>query len=161
MKLSAKGENEHDLALMDIAATLREGAEAYRVFFKHNNIALAVGVPQTLPFIRGNPDMLMQVISNILSNASRYTKSGGASLFATHENNNIVVKITDTGEGISPDMLPVIFERGVTKGGTGLGLSICKTVIEEIHDGKIFIASTVDEGTKVTILLPVAQKGAG
>ena len=66
----------------------------------------------------------------------------------------VTVTVSDNGEGVKPELLPHIFERGVSDGGTGLGLPICKEVIDA-HNGKIFIESEYGMGTAVTFTLPV------
>jgi CheY-like chemotaxis protein len=108
---------------------------------------------------------LQQVLSNVLSNAMKFSHDGGfidISLEPAAANARLV--IVDTGQGISPDFLPYVFERfrqgdgSKTRkhGGLGLGLSIAKHILE-LHDGSIFVHSDgVGFGTRVTIDLPIA-----
>ena len=111
-----------------------------------------------------NRDKLEQVIINIISNAIKYTPSGGRiEVFSGKLYSDIYIKVTDNGIGIPKENLPRIFERfyRVDKarsrdtGGTGLGLAIAKQIMDEMG-GDIKITSEVDEGTEVTITVPTA-----
>jgi signal transduction histidine kinase len=72
------------------------------------------------------------------------------------ESGKITITVKDNGSGIAPELLPHVFERGVTKGGSGVGLFLCKTVVES-HGGIIQIESEEGAGTAVTFTLPVYQ----
>lgn len=111
-----------------------------------------------------NRDKLEQVIINIISNAIKYTPSGGRiEVFSGKLYSDIYIKVTDNGIGIPKENLPRIFERfyRVDKarsrdtGGTGLGLAIAKQIMDEMG-GDIKITSEVDKGTEVTITVPTA-----
>jgi two-component system sensor histidine kinase VicK len=117
-----------------------------------------------IPEIMGDKDRIEQVIVNILSNAIKYTpEKGKISVSLSLEEDNIIVKVADTGIGIPKEDLPRLFERfyRVDKarsrmlGGTGLGLSIARQIVEA-HMGKIRIQSEYGQGTQVFISLPVA-----
>ena len=83
------------------------------------------------------------------------TQDGDITLEAFVEKNYITVCIRDTGEGVQPELLPRVFERGVSgKGGKGYGLSICKTIVEA-HGGDIEVESEQGKGTAVTFTIPV------
>lgn len=116
-----------------------------------------------IPNIKADKDRIEQVIVNIISNALKYTpENGQVTVYVGRLYNNVYVKVTDTGIGISGEALPRVFERfyRVDKarsrdlGGTGLGLSIAKEIVEA-HSGSISIASEEGKGTEVTIKLPV------
>ena len=118
-----------------------------------------------LPLFYGNIDRIEQVITNILTNAIKYTPNCGAITISTmYVFDSIVIKVKDTGIGISEENLEHIFERfyRVDKarsremGGTGLGLAIAKEIIEA-HNGSITIKSVPNYGTDVMIKLPVQQ----
>ncbi len=107
------------------------------------------------PPVRANFDMMVQVLVNLCINASRHTHAGRVAVTAAPQAGMVVFRIEDNGKGIAPDLLPHVFERGVSgDGGTGLGLGICKDVVEA-HGGNISIESSPGEGTKVTFTLPV------
>jgi signal transduction histidine kinase len=98
---------------------------------------------------------MSQVFTNLLHNAGTYTENGTITITAERKGNEIAVTIKDTGTGIKPEILPHVFERGVSTGGTGFGLYLCKTVVES-HGGNIRIDSPADNGlgTAVTYVLP-------
>ncbi|MCL7746662.1 MULTISPECIES: sensor histidine kinase [Bacillaceae] len=111
--------------------------------------------------VLGDPLRLEQVLINLVENAIKYTKEGSITISTVSIDENIKIKVRDTGIGMEEDELPYIFERfyRVEKsrsrafGGTGLGLSIVKQLIE-LQNGTIEVESTVGEGTEFTIILP-------
>lgn len=121
-----------------------------------------------LPLYYGNIDRFEQVITNIITNAIKYTPQYGAVTVSTmYMFDSIIIKVKDTGIGISEENLSHIFERfyRVDKarsrelGGTGLGLAIAKEIIEA-HNGTISIKSTPGYGTDVMIKLPVNEENS-
>jgi len=161
MKLSAMHDGRQDIEPVDIAYFLREAVETYRVLLERHGNILSINIPKSLPHISGNTDMLLHVIANILSNANRYTRDGEIIIQAQKRKGEVAVTIKDNGQGVAPEILPRIFERGVSDRGTGLGLSICKTAIEEIHNGTILVESEYGKGTAVTFTLPVCDIESG
>lgn len=120
-----------------------------------------------IPNLLGDKDRIEQVITNIITNAMKYTPFGGKiEVFAGRLYDNTYIKIKDNGIGIPQKDIPRIFERfyrvdkarSREKGGTGLGLAIAKEIITA-HGGDITIRSEVGEGTEVTITLPSNTKG--
>ena len=119
-----------------------------------------------IPIIEGDPDRLEQVLTNLLDNAFKFTKPGGAVKVSVNKgNDSIIVSVEDTGIGISKENLSRIFDKFYQVdsskrrkyGGTGLGLAICKGIIE-MHHGRIWIKSNVNKGTAVSFSLPIKQK---
>jgi signal transduction histidine kinase len=105
-----------------------------------------------LPQINGNANMLADALINLLYNANSHTKDGVISVKWKKENDSLILSVSDTGSGISPELLPHVFERGVTDGeGTGLGLSIVKSVMER-HGSDVLIESEIGKGTKATLV---------
>ena len=112
-----------------------------------------------LPLISCFPGELNQVFLNLIINARQAIKGKGRITITTrHENDKVIIEIADTGSGIKPENLERIFDPGfTTKGvgvGTGLGLSICYQIIKS-HKGDIKVESTLGEGTRFIISLPV------
>lgn len=89
-------------------------------------------------FIEADKSRINQVISNLLSNALKFTKEGTITAAVVPKNDKIVVSISDTGPGIDSEILPRLFMKFATKSstGTGLGLFVSKSIIEA-HGGKI------------------------
>jgi signal transduction histidine kinase len=120
-------------------------------------------VPEDLPHIVVDSNQLSQVLMNLLINAAEATPDGGliaisaSTLAATH---SIEIRVSDTGCGIPPEVLPHVFEPFFTTKvgkGTGLGLSISATYVRR-NKGEIRIDSVWKQGTTVTITLPIRQE---
>ena len=114
-------------------------------------------------FIIADSLMLRRVLSNLVSNALRYTQSGGKITLITRTNNNITsISVVDTGIGIPNEHIPYLFNRfyrvdsarSQYTGGTGLGLAIVKSIMD-LHKGEVAIESKPGEGTTVTLIFPV------
>lgn len=127
-----------------------------------SDIALKLG---HVPAVRGDRVQLSQLLHNIVGNAMKYGRPGTPVTVALDGGGATMVRltVTDQSEGIAPEHLPRLTERfyrvdssrSRAAGGTGLGLAIVKHIVER-HRGRLDIASTVGEGTSVTILLPTA-----
>ena len=154
MKYTSLHDNRQEMRPLDLAPLLREGSDTYRVLIERNGNMLVIDMPESLPHILGNADMLLHVLANLLTNANRHTLSGKISVEAYVDRDMVNVTVRDTGTGIKPELLPDVFGRGVSDSGTGLGLSICKTAIEA-HHGTISIKSKYGHGTEVLISLPI------
>ena len=131
---------------------------------KKRNQTLTYHSINEIPIIQGHRDSLERVIINIISNAIKYTPTGGRiEVYTTSVYDGITIKVVDNGIGIPKDKLPHIFDRfyRVDKarsrdtGGTGLGLAIAKQTIESGFNGKININSELNKGTEVSITIPI------
>ena len=124
------------------------------------NKLLSNRVPPDLPPIRADANQLSQVFINLLLNAAEATAEGGTISISANQLtfvDNLEIRVTDTGSGIPPDVLPHIFKPFFTtkRGkGTGLGLSISHAYIRS-HNGDIRVDSVVNHGTTVTLTLPL------
>jgi signal transduction histidine kinase len=120
-------------------------------------------VPPDLPFIRADANQISQVLMNLLLNAAQATKEGGSIAIAASKLtfvNAIEIRVSDTGVGIPPEILPHIFEPFFTtkRGkGTGLGLSISQAYIRG-HNGDIRVDSVPGHGTSVLMTLPIRSE---
>ena len=130
---------------------------------KKKGIQLSVNLSDELPKIRTDKRWLEQVFGNLLDNAYKYTPyDGRIEIKGSLSGKEVLVKISDTGIGISPEDLPRIFERfyRVDKGrsrqlgGTGLGLSIVRHIVEAIG-GRVWAESEIDKGSTFSFTLPV------
>ncbi len=132
---------------------------------QEKNLDLAVEAPPELPAVYGDPDMLTQVLINLVDNAVKYTPAGGKiTVRALVEEADIKVAVEDTGVGIPPESLPRVFERfyRVDKarsrelGGIGIGLAIVKHIIK-VHGGKTHVESKVGKGSVFSFTLPIEK----
>ena len=119
-----------------------------------------------LPIVVGDRDRLVQVVSNLVNNAVKYSPDGGTvTLSSRAEGGFALVSVTDTGVGIPPDEIGHVFERfrrvrsGAAQSipGTGLGLTIVKQIVE-MHGGKIWVESAVGHGSAFHFTLPLAAE---
>ncbi len=131
---------------------------------RENGIDLVVSAPQDLPEITGDPRAFRQIVLNLVSNAIKFTERGGSVTVSSGvDGSHLVLRVTDTGVGIAADDLERIgapfFQAGTTyqrrHEGTGLGLSIVKSLVA-LHAGELTVQSKIEEGTSVTVTLPLA-----
>jgi len=153
---------------LDVRDVLQHCAEKFRLHAEQGRVALQVETPTTeLPII-GDADRLDQVLTNLVDNALRYTPAEGTVRLSgkreqlDQKGNWVVIQVSDTGEGISPEDLPHVFERfyrvdrARTKGGgTGLGLAITREIVQTMG-GYIAAQSELQRGTTFTVRLPAA-----
>ncbi len=109
--------------------------------------------------LEADRDKIKQVIINILGNAMKFTQKGYIKISARYANQKMIIKVEDTGIGISKEKLPHIFDKfytantyGSATGGAGLGLNIARNLVQ-LHGGKILVESELNVGTIITIEL--------
>lgn len=140
----------------------------FRLQAQEKKLELTTEVPSRLPVVYGDPDMLTQVLINLVDNAIKYTSAGGRVTVRTRvEEENIRVTVEDTGIGIPPESLPRIFERfyrvdkarGRELGGIGMGLAIVKHIVLA-HGGQTYVESVVGKGSTFSFALPREESGS-
>jgi len=158
------GEIDWRVEPMDLGAAVEQAAAATSQLFVDRGIRLDVAIPPDLPPVRGDHDRLVQVAVNLLSNAAKFTPSGGrVSLAVGADAGTARVSVTDTGPGIAPEHQAIVFERFRQVGdtmtdkpqGTGLGLAICKRIVEHLG-GRIWVDSAPGAGATFTFTVPLA-----
>jgi PAS domain S-box-containing protein len=151
--------------LVEIAETVAKAIEIATPLLDQRAHSLDVDVPRGL-WVRGDATRLNQVVSNLLTNAAKYTPRGGRiTVRATDDRGEIVIRVRDTGVGISPDMLPHVFDLFVqerqaidrSQGGLGLGLTIVRNLVEG-HGGSVSAYSDgPGTGCEFVVRLPRAN----
>jgi CheY-like chemotaxis protein/anti-sigma regulatory factor (Ser/Thr protein kinase) len=127
-------------------------------------LALKTNVGKDLPHGLGDEQRLTQVLLNLVGNAIKFTDAGEVRVTAGAANGHFALSVSDTGPGIPPEERDRIFEKfhqidnsnTRTKGGTGLGLAIA-TQIVEMHGGRIWVESTLGQGSTFRMELPPAR----
>ncbi|MBC7714629.1 MAG: hybrid sensor histidine kinase/response regulator [Rhizobacter sp.] len=142
---------------------LNEVLDSYKPLIQEKNLSIKKIIIQRKMVANFDKDRIYQVISNLLSNALKFSPMGGEiiiELEETEKGENIFT-ITDSGPGISEINLPHIFEKYWTGGsGNGLGLYICKSIIES-HEGTIEAGVDPERGAKFWFTIPGSEKAAG
>jgi signal transduction histidine kinase len=182
LSLADAGELALQRAAIAPRQLLARVAAAYQHAVEQNGVALRVCADDGLPELSADAEQLTRALSNLVSNALRYTPAGGAITLcardATADERQkangvqeapllpgssplIAIDVRDTGAGIAAEHLPVIFERFYrvdpsrqdATGGSGLGLAIVKSIVEA-HGGQVCVASAPGQGAMFTLVLP-------
>lgn len=156
----------HQVDLHEVIETVIESVKAE---VEARQLTLEVEAPPILPPIWGDQGRVIQILTNLVSNAYKYTPDGGQIHIAINGHtgstspDHLTVSVRDTGVGISPEDQKKLFTKFFRADdprvrdvpGTGLGLSITKSLVE-IHGGEIWFRSAPDRGTTFTFTLPIA-----
>jgi signal transduction histidine kinase len=148
-----------DYSLIELIQTVSSSVESLAA---EKELSLTTNLPEKLPIGRGDGQRLAQVLLNLAGNAIKFTEQGGVAIEARAEDDHFIVRVTDTGPGISEGNLGTVFTEfhqldgssTKQKGGTGLGLSIAKKIIE-MHGGRIWVESTLGSGSTFAFSIPV------
>ena len=157
------GKMELELSEFDLPGALQSVVSLVRERAQRHGIALKIDLASGLGAIRADERKLKQIMLNLLSNAVKFTPDGGAiTVVAKPIGQMVEVAVTDTGAGIAPEDLPVVFEEFKQVGsdsarkaeGTGLGLPLAKRLVE-LHGGEIGVESEPGAGSTFRFTLPV------
>lgn len=161
----AKGKIELDRTQLDVAALVRRTAGDYRALIQGRGIEFIVAITDEPLIVEGDETRLAQVLGNLLTNAMNFTLAGGRiTLTVDARAERALVYVCDNGTGISPDVLPTIFDPFTqasqnlarSQGGLGLGLALVKGVVD-LHAGSVTARSTPGAGTEFVVELPLVQ----
>jgi PAS domain S-box-containing protein len=129
---------------------------------KKNGVDFQLVLDNTMPRVTFDSDKMIQVLTNLVSNAMKFTEKGSITIASRRIENAIRVSVSDTGCGMKQEDLPKLFQQfqqlssgGSRKtGGTGLGLAISKDIVEK-HGGRVWVESEFGKGTTFHFLLPI------
>jgi signal transduction histidine kinase len=145
-----------------IGDVICQATAATSALVEGRGLEYAFSVPDDLPLVNGDPDRIMQVVINLVSNAVKFTQQGAISVCARSDGAEVVVDVIDQGIGIAVSDQAYLFEKFSQVGdtltakpkGTGLGLAISKEIIEH-HGGRIWVESEPGKGSKFSFTLPI------
>lgn len=155
--------------LIDLNTVLQNVVDQMRIKSWTKEIEITYKAEDNLPEIYGDYDRLKQIFINIIHNAIKFSNVGGIiDVILTKEDDQYLnISIRDYGIGIDPVKKDLIFSafyrvdedraRNEGEGGAGLGLYLVKQVVDK-HNGRIKVDSEIDEGTNITILLPIKNE---
>lgn len=151
-----------NIETVSIQSIISASLESFSKIIRDKQIQVKTTLNAPTAQLKGNPIQLRQMIDNLLGNSLRYTlPKGNVEINCNQDENQVIIKVSDTGVGIPTTELPNIFDRfyrasnvANIPGGTGLGLSIVKSIVDN-HHGRIWVDSLVGKGSAFTIVLPI------
>jgi len=152
-----------DLAPVNVSALIGEIVELYEYVAEAEDVAVSCNVPDDI-FMRADRNRMRQVLANLLDNAVKYTGPAGSVVIeARARDDQIVIRVQDSGAGIPPAEIPKIWHRlhrgdaSRSRPGLGLGLSLVAAVVKA-HNGRIAVESTLGSGSVFTLYMPAAPQ---
>ncbi|WP_323144882.1 PAS domain-containing sensor histidine kinase [Massilia phyllosphaerae] len=160
-----KGLVELKMEVVDLAAIVTSAIEQARPLIQFKHQSLAVRYERGHPAVTGDRNRLVQVIVNLLNNATKYTQEGGSIVLTVDTaGSRVIIDVQDNGIGISPELQPQVFDLFTqatrtpdrSQGGLGIGLALVKTIVK-LHGGEITVSSDgVGTGSRFRIALPIS-----
>lgn len=148
---------------MDFSQLITAWTEAFEGLARRRDIAFTLEIEPDRDYVTGvDVEKMERVYYNLVSNAFKYSPDNSSiSIRLSREGDNIVFSVSDTGKGISPEDLPVIFDRffqadRILPSGSGIGLALAKAFVE-LHNGTITVESVPGKGSKFEVKFPVTQ----
>jgi signal transduction histidine kinase len=167
---------EFDMGVVEVDSVIQKVVDNYNsIAWEQHKIILSASLADNLKPIWGDVQRVEQILVNLIINGLRFTPQGGLVTVEAHlQISEIIICVSDTGIGISPEHLPYIFERsykgdqarssdyrhGIPGSGSGLGLAIVKSLVEAMN-GSVQASSTQGEGTTICLRLPLAEAVTG
>jgi len=160
------GKMEFDIRENDINEVALEVNKTMSLLVKEKGLDLVVDADDSIPKVGFDKDKIVEVLTNLVSNAIKYTEKGNITISTKQEDDTVHVIVQDTGRGIKAKDMQKLFQafeqldgtRDKKKGGTGLGLAISKEIILA-HKGKIWAESEAGKGSSFHFILPLIKEG--
>ena len=151
---------EHDLNVV-----AREVCDTMRIMAEQRGLKFEAELDGKLPFLRFDRDKIIQVLTNLVHNAIKFTEQGNIWVRISQHGNMAQVSVRDTGPGIEPADMPKLFQsfqqfdnvKREKTGNSGLGLAICKEIISR-HQGRIWVESESGKGSTFNFVLPIDER---
>lgn len=151
---------------IDVVEMVREAVEQMRPAAASRELNLESRLPETLPPLLGDRDVLQRVLLNLLENALKFTPAGGSVRMEVSQPDadSLLFAVADTGPGIAPEYHEHIFDQFARvhyaeAKGTGIGLAFCRLAVEA-HGGRIWVESALGQGATFKFILPLSGQGA-
>jgi signal transduction histidine kinase len=155
-----------DLQQQDMATAVEAAMAPLRVGFNLKGLAVTIDIPEELPYVLADRELLKVILTQLLDNARRYTQQGEVKISARTEGAMVRVDVADTGIGISKESRDRLFARfqriegnNSPERGGGLGLAITRQIIER-QGGRVWVESTPGQGSVFSFVLPQAHEQA-
>jgi two-component system OmpR family sensor kinase len=152
---------EPGFAQTDMSVLVRDVVVAMRPLCAERNQQISLDTPQVVSAIPVDPGLVLQALTNLLSNASRFTSNGGRiDVRLVEIDDGMAIYVSDDGDGMTREQRAQLFRRFATgrplADGTGLGLVITKDIVE-LHGGSIMVDTTARRGTTFVVTLPAVR----
>ncbi|MFH1441263.1 MAG: PAS domain-containing sensor histidine kinase [Candidatus Omnitrophota bacterium] len=152
---------------IDIVELIKKVDLSFEQLLKEKGIELKLDFSKDKIIVYIDADLISQVFMNLVGNSLKFTSKGFIKISVVEKNDMVECVVEDTGIGIAQENIPKLFEKfwqfrrlpGAGEKGTGLGLPIVKGIIE-LHNGKIWVESQLDKGSKFIFVLPKTDEGA-
>jgi signal transduction histidine kinase len=160
------GKSALNLKSGNINEVIQSVVQAQEAVAQAKGLYLKLSLDPKAPVLAFDPDKIIQVLNNLISNAIKFTSAGGitVSSISCVDSNHVQVRVQDTGSGIKEEDMTKLFEKFQQLGdvhqrcaGTGLGLAICKEIIRQ-HGGKIDVESKAGQGSCFYFILPIDER---
>ncbi len=153
---------EWNLCPIDLNAVVKKAANSTEGLFQERPVRLFLQLSPNLPQVMGDPERILQVLINLISNASKFTEQGSVTCITQVIERSIIISVKDSGVGIALEDQKKIFQRfkqakhGLKDKptGTGLGLNIAQEIIQHLG-GKIWVESEPGQGSTFSFSLPI------
>jgi signal transduction histidine kinase len=161
------GKIQLDLRPVELVSVVSLAVETVSAIMRERGHQLEISTPPEVVTLLADEERLVQILTNLLTNAAKYTKPGGRINFdVERRNEHVLFRVRDSGIGIAPELLPHIFDLfwqaerpSGTQGGLGIGLALVRR-LAELHGGSVEARSDgQDKGSEFVFSIPIAPEG--